>query len=79
MRLILQILKMIYAVLNKPAQGNDDFFNKQAIVAHSWFDPDPEKTAELFRAMIENTTSGALLVAEAVQRADQELAHILGL
>lgn len=66
-------------VLNKPAQGNDDFFNKQAILAHSWLDPDPEKTGELFRAMIENTTSGALLVAEAVQRADQELAHILGL
>ncbi len=66
-------------VLNKPAQGNDDFFNKQAILAHSWLDPDPEKTAQLFQAMIENTTSGALLVGEAVQRADQELAHILGL
>ena len=66
-------------ILNKPAQGNDDFFNKQAIVAHSWLDPDPEKTAEVFRAMIENTTSGTLLVAEAVQRADQELANILGL
>ncbi|MSU73898.1 extracellular solute-binding protein [Candidatus Kaiserbacteria bacterium] len=66
-------------ILNKPAQGNDDLFNKQAILSHSWPDPDPEKTAEVFRAMIENTTSGALLVAEAVQRADQELAHILGL
>lgn len=66
-------------ILNKPAQGNDDFFNKQAILAHSWLDPDPDKTAEVFRAMIENTTSGAMLVAEAVQRADQELAHILGL
>lgn len=66
-------------ILNKKAQGNDDFFNKQAILAHSWLDPDPDKTAEVFRAMIENTTSGAMLVAEAVQRADQELAHILGL
>jgi len=66
-------------ILNKKSQGNDEFFNKQAIVAHSWLDPDPAKTAEVFRAMIENTTSGAMLVAEAVQRADQELAHILGL
>ena len=66
-------------ILNKKAQGNDEFFNKQAIVAHSWLDPDPVKTAEVFRAMIENTTSGSMLVAEAVQRADQELAHILGL
>ena len=66
-------------ILNKKTQGNDEFFNKQAIVAYSWADPDPEKTAEVFRAMIENTTSGAMLVAEAVQRADQELAQILGL
>ncbi len=66
-------------ILNKPAQGNDDLFNKQAILAHSWLDPDPDKTSALFQAMIENTTSGALLVAEAVQRADQEMAHILGL
>ena len=66
-------------ILSKKAQGNDEFFNKQAILAHSWLDPDPAKTAEVFRAMIENTTSGAMLVAEAVQRADQELAHILGL
>lgn len=66
-------------VLSKATQGNEDFFNKQAIIAHSWLDPDPDKTAELFRAMIENTTSGTMLAAEAVQRADQELAHILGL
>ena len=66
-------------LVSKPAQGNDDLFNKQAILAHSWVDPDPVATAGVFQAMIENTTSGALLVAEAVQRADQELAHILGL
>ncbi len=66
-------------ILNKLAQGNEDFFNKQVIAAYSWLDPDPEKTAVLFRAMIENTTSGALRVADAVQRADQELGQILGL
>jgi len=66
-------------VVNLPAKGNDDLFNKQAILAHSWIDPDPEKTAGLFRAMIENTTSGTLQVSEAIQRGDQELGHILGL
>ncbi len=66
-------------VVGKPAEGNDDLFNKQTIIAHSWLDPDPEKTAELFRAMIENTTSGAQLVSEAVQRGDQEMARIIGL
>ena len=66
-------------IVNRTAQGADDLFNKQAILAHSWFDPDPVATAEVFRAMIENTTSGSQLVTEAVQRADQELARILGL
>lgn len=66
-------------IVNQPGKGNDDLFNKQAILAHSWLDPDPDKTAELFRAMIENTTSGTQLVSEAISRGDQELAHILGL
>ena len=66
-------------LLGKSAQGNDELFNKQAVLAHSWLDPDPAKTEVLFQAMIENTTSGTLLVAEAIQRADQELGHILGL
>ena len=66
-------------IVNRTAQGADDLFNKQAILAHSWFDPDPVATAEVFRAMIENTTSGSQLVQEAVQRADQEMARILGL
>lgn len=66
-------------LVNQPAQGNDDLFNKQAILAHSWYDPDPTATAKVFRAMIENTTSGTLQGTEAVQRADQELGHILGL
>jgi len=66
-------------LVSAPAQGNDELFNKQAILAHSWFDPDPGATAEIFRAMIENTTSGSLLVNEAVQRADQELGRLLGL
>ena len=66
-------------VLSQPAQNDDDLFNRQAIIARTWIDPDPAKTGDIFRAMIENTTSGALLLTEAVQRADQEMAHILGL
>lgn len=59
--------------------GNDDLFGKQAIVAHSWIDPDPEATADIFRGMIEDVTSGSQLVAAAVQRADQRLGRLLGL
>jgi len=66
-------------VLALPAQGDDELFNKQAIITRTWVDPDPEETGRIFRGMIENTTSGASLLTEAVQRADQEMAHLLGL
>lgn len=65
-------------VLSLPAEGNDALFNRQAIIMRSWIDPDPEKTEVIFRDMIENTVSGATLVTEAVQRADQEMAAMLG-
>lgn len=65
-------------VLSLPAEGNDALFNRQAIIVRSWIDPDPDKTADIFRDMIESTVSGAALVTEAVQRADQELAAMLG-
>ena len=65
--------------VNADAQTNDALFARMVIIAHSWLDPDPDKTNDLFRVMIENTTSGALLVTEAVQRADQQMSQILGL
>lgn len=65
-------------VLSLPAEGNDVIYGKQAIVTRSWIDPDPDKTAVIFRDMIESTVSGAALVTEAVQRADQEMAAMLG-
>jgi len=63
--------------LNAQATGYEDLFNKQAIIARTWLDPNPEETDKVFRAMIENTTSGTTLVTESVSRADQELAQIL--
>lgn len=50
---------------------------KQAIIVRSWPDPDPQKTGEIFRAMIEDTVNGSLIVAEAIQRADQQLAEVM--
>lgn len=60
-------------------EGNDGLFNKQALIVRSWIDPNPVKTAEVFRDMIENTTSGSALLTEAISRADQEFGEILGL
>lgn len=64
-------------VLSAPATGEAELFNRAALIARSWIDPDPIRTGEMFRGMIEQRTSGAVDVSEAVQRADQELAQIL--
>lgn len=61
------------------AMGRDEVVISSAIAARSWVDPDPEATAEIFRGMIESVASGAQLVAQAVQRADQQLGNTLGL
>lgn len=64
-------------VLSEPASGNDDLFNRQAILAKAWDDPDPEKTDAIFRDMIESVTSGAARLSEALQRADQSMTQLL--
>ena len=59
--------------------SEQELFNKQAIISRAWTDPDPDRTNEVFRAMIENVTTGALRLSEAVQRAHQEMGNILGI
>ena len=66
-------------VLATRVEGDSDVFVRSAIIGKSWIDPDPDATAEVFRGMIEDTTSGTSLVSQAVSRADQQLSHILGL
>lgn len=63
-------------VLSQEAQGNDDLFNKMAIITRIWEDPDPVETNEIFRVMIESVTSGAARVGEATQRADAAMREI---
>lgn len=48
-----------------------------AQVSRAWIDPDPEATDSIFQAMIEQTTSGAALAGQALQRADQQLTQLL--
>jgi len=66
-------------VLSAPAVGAPDLYRRAALISRSWFDPDPAKTSGIFRAMIENITSGSLSLTDAVQRANSELGGILGL
>lgn len=47
-------------------------------IARSWTDPDPDRTNTIFRAMIESVTTGSARLTEAISRANQEIAQILG-
>jgi hypothetical protein len=64
-------------VTNAP-KTTDSLLDYEANISRAWIDPDPAETDGLFRDMIENTVSGALKAAEAVQRADKQLGVILG-
>lgn len=67
-------------VLAKGADGDMGVFETEAIRAHTWVDPDPLATADIFKAMIENTTSGSVpLLTDAVQRAQQQMNHLFGI
>ncbi len=65
-------------LIAKAGKTDTDLFNTQTAIARAWVDPDPDKTAEVFRGMIEDTTSGALKINDALSRADKQLAQILG-
>jgi maltose-binding protein MalE len=64
-------------VLSGAATGEQQLFNTAVISSYSWVDPNPDKTASLFQAMIENTTSGSVLLADAVGRADAQMTAII--
>ena len=59
--------------------SSDDLFVMQAILSRTWIDPDPAGTDGIFRAMIENVTTGTLRLQEAIQRAHAELEHIVNI
>lgn len=65
-------------VLALPAPGASDLYRRAALISRSWYDPDPTKTSDIFRAMIENITSGTLSLSDAVQRANAALGQLLG-
>jgi len=64
-------------VLSQPATGDQSLFNAETIISYGWTDPSPDKTGSLFQAMIENTTSGSMLIGDAVGRADAQMTQIL--
>jgi ABC-type glycerol-3-phosphate transport system substrate-binding protein len=75
----LGIPSSLRALLSVPATSTSYMVNNQAIIARTWVDPEPSETGDIFRAMIEDTVSGAVTASEAVQRADQQLGRVIGL
>lgn len=63
-------------VLSEGGQGNEELFIRQTLIARTWEDPDPAKTDEIFRDMIESITSGAAKIVEALQRGDQAMRQL---
>jgi ABC-type glycerol-3-phosphate transport system substrate-binding protein len=48
----------------------------EALVMRNWIDPNAAKTDQIFQDMIEDTTSGALLLTEAITRAEQQINNL---
>ena len=65
-------------VLAEKSADENVLFESQAIIARSWIDPNPEKTDNIFRAMIESVTSGVARYGEAIGKADQQMAQLIG-
>lgn len=65
-------------VLAAGAEGNEDLFNRQALITRTWEDPNPMETTRIFHDMIDSITSGSAKVTEALQRAEQAMRQITG-
>lgn len=64
-------------VLAQSASGDQALFNQSTIISYGWSDPDPSATGSIFQSMIENTTSGSVLIGDAVGRADEQMTQTI--
>ncbi len=58
---------------DKPSDAFRSVFYDSALISQTWIDPDPIKSSNTFRDMIEAITSGRERRPDAMERADQEL------
>lgn len=67
-------------LLSAGGDGDAATYYAETIRGLSWIDPDPLATEGVFKSMIENITSGATpVLTVAIQRAQEQLNHILGI
>lgn len=65
-------------LLGAPPPGAvEGIFYSSALISRAWLDPNPVATREIFRQMVENTTSGRERLSEAVSRASDGIRRLL--
>jgi|SRR5665213_1346214 len=60
-----------------PATIDASLFYNMALIVHTWADPNPQETATVFQAMIDDTESGAMQITDAIGQANQQIANLL--
>jgi ABC-type glycerol-3-phosphate transport system substrate-binding protein len=62
---------------DKPTDAFRSVFYNSALISHSWIDPEPGQSANIFRDMIESMTSGQARISEALNNANESLSALL--
>jgi hypothetical protein len=58
---------------DKPADPSMLTFFNSAVISRSWLDPNKEETNSIFKELIENSLSNKLSVAEAIDKASNQM------
>ncbi len=61
------------------ASTADAVFRDAALISRGWYDPNPIRTEQVFRGMIEGVTSGALRLGDAILEGDKALLELVNL
>ncbi|HET8580853.1 MAG TPA: extracellular solute-binding protein [Candidatus Paceibacterota bacterium] len=64
-------------LLASQADGSMLIFDRMALIADAWLDPNPAQTDAIFSTMVASVNSGSTEIASAVARADQALSALL--
>ena len=61
----------------KPADQYSPIFYSSALYAHSWLDPSPADTDNIFGGMVNNVLSGNMSAMDAIKDANAKLSLLL--
>ena len=63
-------------LVERPAEAFRSTFYDSALIADAFYDPDPDETEVIFRAMVEDVTSGRERISIAVRNAQEQLSRL---